>query len=237
MVSQFRTISLSRICEKLSLFPRRMGESLRVLASVVSLVMSLSRSVVSGVTCTVVCAGVGATWAGLAFAQDENATVAQPPAPKANAVSYQMKPVTADISNSDAQRINADADQDNWRLHGRTYDNQRFSPLTEINASNVKQLKPVALIQTGVANSMEATPIEIDGVLFVEAAGNVVQAYDAVTGEELWSYTPVLEFSSLCCGPQARGVAVAYGKVYVAQVDGHVVALDAKAGEGVWKTR
>jgi len=74
-------------------------------------------------------------------------------------------------------------------------------------------------------------------VLFVETAGNVVQAYDAVSGEELWSYTPVLEFSSMCCGPQARGVAVAYGKVYVAQVDGHVVALDAKTGEVVWKTR
>ena len=66
-----------------------------------------------------------------------------------------MKPVTADVANTDEQRLNADADQDNWRLHGRTYDNQRFSPLTEINAANVKQLKPVALIQTGVANAME----------------------------------------------------------------------------------
>src|SRR2546425_12868139 len=95
----------------------------------------------------------------------------------------------AAITLQDQALLRADADQDNWRLHGRTYDNQRFSPLTEINASNVKQLKPVALIQTGVANSMEATPIEIEGILFVEAAGNVVQAYDAVSGEELWSYT------------------------------------------------
>src|ERR1041385_3402440 len=142
--------------------------------------------------------------ASLAPAQEENATVAQRSAPSANKVSYQMKPVTAELSNTDAQRINADADQDNWRLHGRTYDNQRFSPLTEIDASNVKQLKPVALIQTGVANSMEATPIEIDGVLYVETAGNVVQAYDAVTGEELWSFNPTLEFASMCCGPQAN---------------------------------
>src|SRR6478752_2376901 len=139
---------------------------------------------------------------GLAVGQEEGGgTAAQSPALTPNKTSYQMKPVTGDVTNTDAQRINADADQDNWRLHGRTYDNQRFSPLTEINAANVKQLKPVALIQTGVANSMEATPIEIDGVLFVETAGNVVQAYDAVTGEQLWSYTPVLEFSSMCCGP------------------------------------
>ncbi|HWY63742.1 MAG TPA: PQQ-binding-like beta-propeller repeat protein, partial [Rhizomicrobium sp.] len=170
------------------------------------------------------CAAI-AGWAGLARGQEEATVAGGPPAKPA--ISYQMKPVTADVANSDAQRLNADADQDNWRLHGRTYDNQRFSPLTDINASNVKQLTPVAMIQTGVANAMEATPLEIDGVLFVESAGDVVQAYDAVTGEELWSYTPTLEFSSMCCGPQARGVAVAYGKVYVAQVDGHVVALDA----------
>ncbi len=184
----------------------------------------------------VVGAVMAMTGTGFAVGQ-EDATVARRTPATPNAVSHQMRPVTADLSNTDEQRINADADQDNWRLHGRTYDNQRFSPLTEINASNVRQLRPVALIQTGVANAMEATPIEIDGILFVETASNVVQAYDAVTGEELWSYTPRLEFSSLCCGPQARGVSVAYGKVFVAQVDGHVVALDAKTGEVVWKTR
>jgi PQQ-dependent dehydrogenase (methanol/ethanol family) len=173
-------------------------------------------------------------WAGLARGQEDD-TVAQH-APAKPAISYQMRPVAGDVTNTDAQRLNADADQDNWRLHGRTYDNQRFSPLTGLNAANVKQLQPVAMIQTGVANAMEATPLEIDGVLFVESAGDVVQAYDAVTGEELWSYTPTLEFASMCCGPQARGVAVGYGKVYVAQVDGHVVALDAKTGNVVWKT-
>ena len=126
------------------------------------------------------CAAVVVGWAGLALGQEE-ATVAGAPPPKP-AISYQMKPVAGDVTNTDAQRLNADADQDNWRLHGRTYDNQRFSPLTQINASNVKQLRPVAMIQTGVANAMEATPLEIDGVLFVESAGDVVQAYDAVTG-------------------------------------------------------
>src|ERR1700730_8185074 len=149
--------------------------------------------------CAILCAALGTAWAGLAVGQEE-ATVAQPLAPKQNGPSFQQRPVIGNVTNGDAERINADADQDNWRLHGRTYDNQRFSPLTEINASNVKQLKPVALIQTGVSNAMEATPIEIDGVLFVESAGDVVQAYDAVTGEELWAYTPTLEFSNLCCG-------------------------------------
>ena len=95
--------------------------------------------------------------------------------------STQIRPIEADIANNDSDRLNADADQDNWRLHGRTYDNQRFSPLIQIDAGNVKQLKPVALIQTGVTNSMESTPLEVNGVLYVEAAGNVVQAYDAAS--------------------------------------------------------
>ena len=122
-----------------------------------------------GAACAL-CAALG--MAGLALAQEEGAVAQQ--GANQNAVSFQMKPVTADVSNGDAERLGANADQDNWRLHGRTYDNQRFSPLTEINAANVKQLKPVALIQTGVSNAMESTPIEINGVLFVRSAGNVV---------------------------------------------------------------
>ena len=61
-------------------------------------------------------------------------------------------------------------------------------------------------------------------------------AYDAITGKQLWSYSPKLGYSNLCCGQQARGVAVAYGKVFVAQLDGHVVALDARTGKQIWKT-
>ncbi|HEX3756183.1 MAG TPA: PQQ-binding-like beta-propeller repeat protein [Rhizomicrobium sp.] len=196
--------------------------------------MTRSRAWLRTAASAALCVGAALVWTGQASGQGEESRPAPvrgpPPA------SVQIQPITANVTNSDAERINADADQDNWRLHGRTYDNQRFSPLSQINAGNVKQLKPVALIQTGVLNSMESTPLEIDGVLYVEAAGNVVQAYDATTGEELWSYTPVLDYSDLCCGPQARGVAVADGKVFVAQVDGHVVALDARTGQLIWKT-
>jgi hypothetical protein len=80
-----------------------MGENLRVLASVVSLTLSLARSAVSG---TVLCAGVGVGWAGFAIAQEE-ATVAQRPAANTNNISFQMRPVTAGLSNTGAQRINA----------------------------------------------------------------------------------------------------------------------------------
>jgi len=147
-----------------------------------------------------------------------------------------LKPVTANVTVTDRQMLGADADRDNWLLHGRTYDNQRYSPLTQIDAGNVKRLLPVAIIQTGVANSFEATPIVVNGVLYISTPGDHVQAYDATYGRLLWSYSPTLSYRNLCCGPQSRGVAVAYGKVFVAQLDAAVVALDARTGAVLWKS-
>jgi glucose dehydrogenase len=219
-----------------------------------------SRAYLRGAAGAILCAGMAAMWGSHAAGQDAESRAAegQAPAPAAASpaaaaapaapapvaaanpapeppVSFLVKPATGNVTNSQTDRMN-DADRDNWRLHGRTYDSQRFSPLTQINKTNVKKLRPVAMIQTGVPESMEATPLVIDGVMYVETARDVVQAYDAVTGELFWSYTPVLEKSDVCCGPQARGVAVSEGKVFVAQLDGHIVALDAKTGKVIWKT-
>jgi alcohol dehydrogenase (cytochrome c) len=150
--------------------------------------------------------------------------------------SFSMRPVNGNVDVSDAQRLDADGDLDNWLLNGRTYDNERFSRLTQVNAANVDKLKPVALIQTGVQNSFEDTPIVVDGIMYVETAFNHIMAYNAATGVELWAYIPNLEFSNLCCGPQARGVVVGHGKVFAAQLDGYVVALDARTGKLLWKS-
>src|SRR3984957_19038037 len=153
----------------------------------------------------------------------------------ANPGSFQMQPVTQKIDISDAMMLDSDR-SDDWIVHGRTYDNQRFSPFTDINKSNIGQLRPTAIIQTGITKTTEMTPIEVDGVLYLETGDNNIQAYDAITGKELWAYSPTLGYSNLCCGQQSRGVAVAYGKVYAAQLDGHVIALDARTGKTIWKT-
>jgi alcohol dehydrogenase (cytochrome c) len=152
-----------------------------------------------------------------------------------NPGSFQMRPVTQTVEISDAMMRDANR-SDDWILHGRTYDNQRFSPFTDIDAANVRQLRPAAIIQTGINKTFENTAIEVDGVLYLESADNNIQAWDAVTGKQLWAYAPTLGFSNLCCGQLARGVAVAYGKVFAAQLDGHVVALDAATGKLLWKT-
>jgi len=146
------------------------------------------------------------------------------------------RPVGVNVNVSDQDLKGAAENTNDWLLYGRTYDNQRFSPLKQINASNAKGLAPTAIIQTGVANSFEDSPIEVNGILYIETADNHVQAYDATTGKELWAYTPELNFSSLCCGHEARGVAVAYGKVFFATLDARLMALDAVTGKLVWQT-
>jgi alcohol dehydrogenase (cytochrome c) len=148
-----------------------------------------------------------------------------------------LAPVSAAVTAQDRVLEQANSDRNSWRLHGRTYDNQRFSPLTQINRDNVGKLTLVNTLHTGVANTFEATPIMADGVLYTVTATNHVQAWDAEAGKQLWAWQPEkLDYTEACCGPQARGVAVAYGKVYTALFDGHLVALDAKTGKLVWET-
>jgi PQQ-dependent dehydrogenase (methanol/ethanol family) len=183
--------------------------------------------------CISICAGLAG---GHALAQAGAATAPEPAHDAATPPNVMATAITADVTVSDAMLHNAAKDNNDWLLHGRTYDNQRFSPLAQISAANVNKLVPVAIIQTGIANSFEDSPIVVNGVMYVVTPGDHVQAYDAANGQPLWVYNPTLEYTDLCCGPEARGVAVAYGKVFVAQLDGLVVALDARTGALVWKS-
>ena len=116
---------------------------------------------------------------------------------------------------TDQQRLKADQDQNNWLLYGPTYENRRFSPVKDITAENVKNLQPVAILQTGVVGSFENSPLVYDGIMFVSTPYDHALAYNAVTGKQLWSYAPDLGYTQLCCGPESRGVAVADGKVFL----------------------
>lgn len=184
----------------------------------------------TGVMASVVYA-VAASGGAVAQTQAPN----QPPSPVAAGTATAHPAANGNIT--DQQRLNAARDQDNWLLYGRTYDNQRYSPIKEITAGNVKNLQPVAIIQTGVVGSFETSPIIYNGIMFISTAYDHVLAYDAVSGKQLWSYAPDLGYTQLCCGPESRGVAVADGKLYIAQLNGELVALDAKTGKVVWTTK
>jgi len=143
-------------------------------------------------------------------------------------------------ANVDASRLhNADQDPGNWMTHGRTYTEQRFSPLKQISEQNISQLGLVWSVDLDTRRGQEATPIVVDGVMYFSTAWSKVFAVNAATGEKLWSYDPKVlpEWAiNACCDVVNRGVAVWQGKVFVGTLDGRLVALDAATGKPAWET-
>lgn len=136
----------------------------------------------------------------------------------------------------DARLRRAGGDEPDWLTYGRDYGNRRFSPLAQITAANVKRLVPRWIYQSGVPATFQATPIVADGVIYLSLPFNHVVALDARSGRELWRYTHKRRSEKMCCGPANRGVAVAYGKVFMGTVDARLVALDQKSGRLAWDT-
>jgi quinohemoprotein ethanol dehydrogenase len=140
----------------------------------------------------------------------------------------------------DAARLkSAASDTANWMSYGRTYDEQRFSPLTQVNSGNAGALSLAWYADFDTDRGQEATPLVIDGVLYVSTAWSMVKAYDAQTGKLLWSYDPQVPREwgvNACCDVVNRGVAVWRGKVFVGTLDGRLVAIDAATGRKAWET-
>jgi quinohemoprotein ethanol dehydrogenase len=138
-----------------------------------------------------------------------------------------------------ARIIGADQEPGNWMSHGRTYSEQRFSPLKEINERNIGELGLAWYYDLDTDRGQEATPIVVDGVMYFTSAWSKVFALNASTGARLWSYDPKVppEWAvNACCDVVNRGVAVWKGKVFVGTLDGRLVALDAANGKPLWET-
>src|SRR4249919_2822654 len=120
------------------------------------------------------------------------------------------------------------AQADAWALHGHDLGGQRYSRLTDINTTTVSRLVPRWTWHSGVTATFQATPIEVNGVVYVSLPFSGVAALDAASGREIWRYKHASRSTKLCCGPANRGVAVSGGKVYVGTVDGRLVALDVR---------
>ena len=133
--------------------------------------------------------------------------------------------------------IAADSDVGQWMSTGRNYWEQRFSPLDQVNESNVSNLGLVWSADLDTSRGQEATPIMVDGALYITTAWSMVKAYDAKTGRVLWEFDPEVDRArgvDACCDVVNRGVAVWDGKVFFGALDGRLIALDAKTGEQVW---
>ena len=145
---------------------------------------------------------------------------------------------TSGAADVDGDRI-IGAEPGQWMAHGRTYDEQRFSPLNQINDQNVGGLGLAWYADLPTRRGMEATPIVVDGIMYVSGAWNITYAFDAKTGERLWTHDPETSRSWVarhaCCDAVSRGVAVWDGKVFVATLDGRLIALEAATGEKIWE--
>ena len=171
----------------------------------------------------------------LAACSQEQATTEQAATEQAAQLSI---PASAQVSLvTDERLINADQDTANWLTHGRTYSEQRFSPLDQINRDTVSELGLAWYWDTGTTRGLEATPIVVDGIMYTTGTWSVVFAHNAATGEHLWTYDPKIDRDygyNACCDVVNRGAAVWQDKVYVGVLDGRLVALNASDGTEVW---
>jgi alcohol dehydrogenase (cytochrome c) len=143
---------------------------------------------------------------------------------------------TSENAQTQSERMKMAGVESDWPVYGGDLSNTRYSASDQINAGNVQTLHLKWLFQTGVIGSFETTPVVEDGVMYITTPYNHLFAIDARTGEQLWSYEHKLSTTTLCCGPNNRGVALAGDKVYMATLDAALVALNKKTGDVVWET-
>jgi PQQ-dependent dehydrogenase (methanol/ethanol family) len=144
------------------------------------------------------------------------------------------------VAISDERLVNASKEPQNWLSHGRTYKEQRFSPLNKINLKNIDQLGLFWSYELKGTRGLEATPIVVDGVMYFTGTWSRVYAVNAVTGKLLWKFDPKVppEWAvNVCCDVVNRGVAVFGEQVYFGTLDGRLLALDAKDGTLIWQVK
>ncbi len=130
------------------------------------------------------------------------------------------------------------ADTKDWLNYGLDYAETRFSKLTEINTATVRDLGLAWHYDLNSRRGVEATPLVVDGIMYVTSSWSIVHAIDVRAGEEIWTYDPQVprDYAEKgCCDIVNRGVALYEGKIFVGTYDGRLVALDAVSGTPVWE--
>jgi lanthanide-dependent methanol dehydrogenase len=149
-------------------------------------------------------------------------------------------PTSAALANQELMKLEKDPNQ--WVMPTGDYANHRYSTLKQITKDNVKNLHPVWTFSTGVLRGHEGAPLVIGNMMYVHTPfPNIVYALDLnKNGQIVWKYEPRQDPSVIpvmCCDTVNRGVAFADGKIFLAQADATLVALDAKTGKEVWKVK
>lgn len=144
-----------------------------------------------------------------------------------------------EAGNIDFERLlKADTEPGEWFTGGRDYQQTYYSPLTNINKTNIKRLGYAWSYDIDFTTAFESTPTVVDGIMYTSGNRGKVYSLDAETGSLLWQFDPNIDatiLSRICCTDVNRGVLVWRGKVYVGSLDGYLYALDAANGNMVWK--
>jgi alcohol dehydrogenase (cytochrome c) len=138
--------------------------------------------------------------------------------------------------------LNADKDATNWVMYHRTYNSWHYSPLDQINTSNVKDLKVAWIHNPGASphGGIQSFPLAIDGRLYYTIANDQIWSVDGATGAPFWTFKPKIDTQQAEAtpyNPYNRGLAAAYGNLYIGTVDGRLIAVDMQTGKPVWDTK
>ncbi|MGI9426851.1 MAG: pyrroloquinoline quinone-dependent dehydrogenase [Hyphomicrobiaceae bacterium] len=132
----------------------------------------------------------------------------------------------------------AAGDANNFLHTNGNYEQSRYYPSAQINTSNVRNLRPAWIFQTEIVESLETTPIVVNGVMYVTTSFNHVYALDARTGQQIWHFKHKMgKITTYCCGPNNRGVAILGNRLFMGTLDAKLVSLDAKTGKLLWETQ
>ena len=134
--------------------------------------------------------------------------------------------------------VNADKEPGNWLMYSGGYRSWRYSQLDQINTSNVKNLRAKWIFQGRSPEKFETTPLVVNGIMYLTRPENDVFALDAATGRVMWTYSHKNPASTYnCCGKVNRGLAILGNRLYMNTLDMHLVAIDARSGRELWKTK
>ncbi len=140
---------------------------------------------------------------------------------------------------NDNQLARTDEKPGDWLTHGRNYYEDRFSPLEEINRSNIENLGLAWSLILGTRRGIETTPLVADGIMFLTGPWSIVYAVNARDGTLLWKYNPMVPGKygeKACCDVVNRGLALYKGHLYVGTIDGRLISINAATGIPAWET-
>lgn len=169
-------------------------------------------------------------WRIAAYLRTLRAQTAPPARRTRSAALERLMPISAQAL------VDARTDSANWLTYSGAYDGRRYSTLRQIHRGNVQRLRLLWMYQIDTEDRrFETTPLVATGVMFITTPTNGVRALEAETGAVLWAYDRELPVSlRLCCGRVNRGLAILDSTLYLATLDAHLVALDARTGAVRW---